>query len=67
MREPVNRFRAAQPRVFNLLLHSTHRNNGDHDLLVDALLGATLLDLGGLPDDRKSPLSIDVELLTPDD
>ncbi|OLP05011.1 putative nucleotidyltransferase domain protein [Rhodoferax antarcticus ANT.BR] len=67
MREAVNRFRTANPRVFGSVLHGTDREDSDLDLLVDALPGATLLDLGGLQDDLESLLGIHVDLLTPGD
>jgi len=62
VREAVNRFRTANPRVFGSVLHGT-----DLDLLVDALPGATLLDLGDLEDALKSLLGVHVDLLTPGD
>ena len=62
VREAVGRFRAANPRVFGSVLHGT-----DLDLLVDALPGATLLDLGDLEEELKSLLGVDVDLLTPGD
>ncbi|SEG12818.1 hypothetical protein SAMN05216403_13320 [Nitrosospira multiformis ATCC 25196] len=46
VREAVGRFRTANPRVFGSVLHGTDRDGSDLDLLVDALPGATLLDLG---------------------
>ena len=67
VREAVNRFRTANPRVFGSVLHGTDRDGSDLDLLVDALPGATLLDLGGLQDDLVSLLGIQVDLLTPGD
>ena len=67
VREAVNRFRTANPRVFGSVLHGTDRDGSDLDLLVDALPGATLLDLGGLQDDLESLLGIQVDLLTPGD
>ncbi len=67
VREAVNRFRTANPRVFGSVLHGTDREGSDRDLLVDALPGATLLDLGGLQDDLESLLGIHVDLLTPGD
>ena len=63
----MNRFRTANPRVFGSVLHGTDRDGSDLDLLVDALPGATLLDLGGLQDDLESLLGIQVDLLTPGD
>ena len=67
VREAVNRFRTANLRVFGSVLHGTDRDDSDLDLLVDALPGATLLDLGGLQDDLESLLGIHVDLLTPGD
>lgn len=67
IREAVSRFRVANPRIFGSVLHGTDRDGSDLDLLVDALPGATLLDLGDLEDELKSLLGIDVDLLTPGD
>ncbi len=67
VREAVGRFRAANPRVFGSVLHGTDRDGSDLDLLVDALPGATLFDLGGLHDELESLLGIHVDLLTPTD
>jgi predicted nucleotidyltransferase len=43
----VERFHTSNPRVFDSVLHGTDQNGSDIDLLVDALPGATLFDLGG--------------------
>jgi uncharacterized protein with HEPN domain len=59
VREAVGRFRAANPRVFGSVLHGTDRDGSDLDLLVDALPGATLLDLGDLEEELKSLLGVD--------
>jgi hypothetical protein len=67
VREAVGRFRTANPRVFGSVLHGTDREGSDIDLLVDALPGATLLDLGGLQDELELLLGIHVDLLTPTD
>lgn len=67
VREAVGRFRTANPRVFGSVLHGTDRDGSDIDLLVDALPGATLFDLGGLQDELESLLGIHVDLLTPTD
>ena len=67
VREVVSRFRTANPRVFGSVLHGTDRDGSDLDLLVDALPGATLLDLGDLQDELKSLLGVHVDLLTPGD
>ena len=62
VREAVSRFRTANLRFFGSALHGS-----DLDLLVDALPGATLLDLGGLQDELQSLLGIRVDLLPPGD
>ncbi|MDX2103822.1 MAG: nucleotidyltransferase [Alphaproteobacteria bacterium] len=67
VRKAVGCFRTTNPRVFGSVLHGTDRDGSDLDLLVDALPGATLLDLGGLLDELESLLGIHVNLLTPDD
>lgn len=67
VREAVSRFRTANPRIFGSILHGTDQDGSDIDLLVDALPGATLFDLGGLQDELESLLGIHVDLLTPGD
>ena len=67
VREVVGHFRTANPRVFGSVLHGTDHDGSDIDLLVDALPGATLLDLGGLQDELESLLGIGVDVLTPGD
>jgi predicted nucleotidyltransferase len=67
IREVVGRFPVANPRVFGSVLHGTDQDGSDLDLLVDALPGATLLDLGDLEDELKTLLGVDVDLLTPGD
>jgi predicted nucleotidyltransferase len=67
VREVVGRFRTANLRIFGSVLHGTDQDSSDIDLLVDTLPGATLLDLGGLQEELKSLLGVDVDLLTPGD
>jgi predicted nucleotidyltransferase len=67
VREAATRFRAANPRVFGSVVHGTDQDGSDLDLLVDALPGATLFDLGGLQDELESLLGVHIDLLTPDD
>jgi predicted nucleotidyltransferase len=55
VRDATCRFRAANPRVFGSVLHGADE---DLDLLVDALPGATLFDLGGLQVELESMLGI---------
>jgi uncharacterized protein len=67
VRETVKRFPTANPRVFGSVLTGTDLEGSDLDLLVDALPGATLLDLGDLEEELKTLLGIQVDLLTPGD
>jgi len=67
VREAVSRFRTENPRVFGSVLHGTDNDDSDLDLLVDALPGTTLLDLGDLQDELETLLGIRVDLLTPGD
>jgi len=65
--EAAGRFRTANLRVFGSVLHGEDRDGSDLDLLVDALPGATLFDLGGLQLELEELLGVTVDLLTPRD
>jgi predicted nucleotidyltransferase len=67
VRDLVGRFHVANPRVFGSVLHGTDTDAGDLDLLVDALPGATLFELGGLLEELEVLLEVSVDLLTPGD
>ena len=67
VREAAGRYRAANPRVFGSVLQGNDRDGSDLDLLVDALPGATLFDLGGLQDELQTLLGVSVDVLTPAD
>lgn len=67
VREATGRFRAANPRIFGSVLHGTDQDGSDLDLLVDALPGATMFDLGGLQVELEELLGVSVDLLTPGD
>ncbi|MBA5689967.1 nucleotidyltransferase family protein [Rugamonas apoptosis] len=67
VREAASRFRTENPRIFGSVLQGTDRDGSDLDLLVDALPGVTLFDLGGLQDELEALLGIPVDLLTPAD
>ena len=67
IREAANRYRAANPRVFGSVVHGTDADGSDLDLLIDALPGATLFDLGGLQAELEALLGVPVDLLTPAD
>ena len=67
IREATARYHAANPRVFGSVLRGTDVDGSDLDLLVDALPGTTLFDLGGLQDELQTRLGVRVDLLTPGD
>ena len=67
IRDAAGRFHTANPRIFGSVLHGTDQEGSDLDLLVDALPGATLFDLGGLQVELESLLGVHVDLLTPAD
>ena len=46
MREVVKKYRTANLRVFSSVVNGTDQEGSDLDLIVDALPGATLFDLG---------------------
>lgn len=63
----ANRFNTTNPRVFGSVLQGIDNDDSDLDLLVDALPGATLFDLGGLQSELEDLLGVRVDLVTPDD
>ena len=67
VRDAASRFRTTNPRIFGSVLHGTDQDGSDLDLLVDALPGAPLFDLGSLQDELESLLGVHVDLLTPSD
>lgn len=67
VREAASRFRTANPRIFGSVLHGNDKDGSDLDLLVDALPGTTLFDLGGLQVELEDLLGVHVDLLTPGD
>ena len=67
IREIVKKYPTVNPRVFVYVLHGTDHEESDLDVLVDALPGATLLDLGDLEADLVQALGTRVEVLTPQD
>ncbi|MET3614715.1 putative nucleotidyltransferase [Rhizobium aquaticum] len=52
------------PRVFGSAARGDDRPDSDIDILVDALDGTTLFDLGGLMEELKDLLGVDVDLVT---
>ncbi|WP_347985885.1 nucleotidyltransferase domain-containing protein [Methylomonas sp. AM2-LC] len=67
IRELVSSCHSTNPRIFGSVLHGTDLDGSDLDLLVDALPGTTLFDLGGLQIELESLLGIHVDVLTPGD
>ena len=67
VREAASRFHTTNPRVFGSVLHGADQDGSDLDLLVDALPGTTLFDLGGLQVELEALLGVRVDVLTPGD
>lgn len=67
IRQAAGRFRTARPRVFGSTLHGCDEEGSDLDLLVDALPGTTLFDLGGLQVELEEILGVRVDVRTADD
>jgi uncharacterized protein len=67
IREAVRRYPMANPRIFGSVAHGSDTDGSDLDILVDALPGATLFDLGGLYEELVELLGVPVDLRTPQD
>lgn len=65
IREAAGRYRTSNPRVFGSVLHGSDMDGSDLDILVDALPGATLFDLGGLTEELTELLGVRVDVRTP--
>ena len=65
VRAVVSRYPATNPRIFGSVLHGDDREDSDIDILVDALPGATLFDLGDLQMALQELLGVRVDLLIP--
>jgi len=64
IRDATKRFNAANPRVFGSVARGEDRADSDLDILVDALPGTTLFDLGGLLEELQDILGVKVDLVT---
>lgn len=64
IREATKRFNAANPRVFGSVARGEDRPDSDIDILVDALPGMTLFDLGGLQVEMEQLLACKVDVVT---
>ena len=67
IRRIVSLHRTTNPRVFGSVLRGTDTADSDLDILVDALPGATLLDLGAIQTELEEILGVAVDVLTPGD
>ena len=65
--ELVTKRRATNARLFGSALDQSENTDSDIDILVDALPGATLFDLGALQVELEELLGAPVDLLTPGD
>lgn len=65
VREAVGRYPMRNPRIFGSVLHGTDKEGSDIDILVDAPLGTTLIDLIGLEQELERKLGVPVQVLTP--
>lgn len=63
----TSQFKLANPRVFGSVVHGTDTDDSDLDILVDALPGASLMDLCGLQVALEDLLGVRVDVLTPGD
>ena len=64
IREATTRFNATNPRVFGSVARGEDRPDSDLDILVDALPGMTLFDLGGLQEELSAHLECRVDVVT---
>ena len=67
IRKVVASHRALNARLFGSVLHGDDSATSDLDVLVDALPGATLFDLGAIQVELEEVLGIPVDVLTPGD
>lgn len=67
VRALTGNFRLTNPRVFGSVAHGTDTDASDLDLLVDALPGASLMDVCGLQVELEDLLGVRVDVLTPND
>ena len=63
----VHRHKAENARVFGSVARGTDNDESDIDILVDALPGATLFDLGGLQIELEELLGVRTDVSTPGD
>lgn len=64
IREATARHNAANPRVFGSVARGEDGPDSDLDILIDALPGMTLFDLGGLQSEMEQLLACEVDIVT---
>jgi predicted nucleotidyltransferase len=64
IRAATARHKAANPRVFGSVARGEDGPDSDLDILVDALPGMTLFDLGGLQFEMERLLACEVDIVT---
>lgn len=65
IRDATTRFNTANPRIFGSVARGEDRPDSDLDILVDALPGTTLFDLGGLLEELQALMSgTEIHVLT---
>jgi hypothetical protein len=64
VRETVARYPTRNPRLFGSVLHGSDHEGSDIDIVVDALPGASLLDLIGLEQELAAGLGVPVQVVT---
>jgi hypothetical protein len=67
IRRVVESHRSSNPRLFAFVLYGEDLGENDLDLLVDAMPGSTLLDLGNIQLELEKLLKVPVEVITPAD
>jgi uncharacterized protein len=67
IRQLLERSSLRNPRVFGSALRGDDRDGSDLDLLVDAMPGTTLFDLGGVQVELEELTGVPVALVTPED
>ena len=65
--DAAQRHKAHKLRVFGSVARGAERSASDIDILVDALPGTTLFDLGALQVELEELLGANVDLVTPGD
>lgn len=60
----ISRYPVTNPRIFGSVSRGEDTEESDLDILVDALPGCSLFDLGGLYEDLTQGLGINISLCT---